>query len=312
MGALSEIVQAWLRFESPALSGFCQALEKHAEQHKTQELRLNHPDLVRMGQTGEKLDRASWCFTAEPHSVQIVTGLGHGHKPWAWRKVVVRTQQAGPEATATRAGKPLCLWGVPYVWLDQTSPTSLCVYGTDAQYTCAVPLPRVVSPRVKRIGVLGPARVFAHDPRIKVIRQVVHTIMRTVEPGTVLVQGGWRGENENSRGVCRVAFDLWTQAGWPVLQVMPFDGTWDANPCQRTHSFVVGMSWGDETPALVSMLDAAVVVAPHGAWTWLERAWLQKKNVPTFVAGLEPDKAPATSAWPFSTFGQRWQRGLAR
>ena len=100
--------------------------------------------------------------------------------------------------------------------------------------------------------------------------------------------GGYRGESGNSYGVTRAGFDVPKAKGLETLVIMCAAGIKDADQTAAAMS-IYGQQWGDDTPALSTASDAAVVFRNipngkvYGKWTDVEIANFVHRQKPLVI-----------------------------
>jgi hypothetical protein len=186
--------------------------------------------------------------------------------------------------------------GVPYqVKSFDTSNGSVLVMRRSRR-----PLDHVTSPElieaIKRemkdrpvLLVLGPARkkVFQDRGRYPVTgreadrpRSALYGHMRLVLEGVIaeflsqrvqpaIAEGGWSGVIGAEFGAPMLGYQLAIAHDLVVFQVMPEDGAYNRNQEPTVHR-IAGLAWGDDSPTLIALGDAAIVFQPAGAWTDVE------------------------------------------
>jgi hypothetical protein len=138
--------------------------------------------------------------------------------------------------------------------------------------------------------ILGPARkkIFTDEKpysptsRDAPIRQrnELYLLMRLVLEGAMaaffdarvqpaLAEGGWSGVIEAEFGAPMLAYQLAIAHDLIVFQFMPKDGEYNSNQQPTVHR-IAGLAWGDDSPTLIAIGDAAIVFQPAGAWTDVE------------------------------------------
>ena len=96
------------------------------------------------------------------------------------------------------------------------------------------------------------------------------------------ITGGYAGRFDNIHGVTRTGYELAKKYEKPIISIMCNAGRFDKNQFTDVDVFF-GMHWGDDTKALSSFSDAAVMIAPFGAWSNIELFYLSYKRKPTVI-----------------------------
>lgn len=84
-----------------------------------------------------------------------------------------------------------------------------------------------------------------------------------------IISGGYSGILASECGITRTGYEIAKHYEKPVVTIMCSAGRFDRN----RHSDAIGyygMHWGDDTKALSSFADGAVMIAPFGAWSQVE------------------------------------------
>ncbi|MGI0119624.1 hypothetical protein [Zooshikella sp. RANM57] len=131
------------------------------------------------------------------------------------------------------------------------------------------------------VAILGKARIGSpKDVRdaIKTASMAMDTVYLSRE--VAFITGGYKGALDDVYGYTRIGYERAKDLETYTLVVLPEAGAKDS------HNFVdakdiFGKMWGDDTPALVGVADAAMVFAWYGSWTKIEIDTLlhQKKKV---------------------------------
>jgi hypothetical protein len=93
---------------------------------------------------------------------------------------------------------------------------------------------------------------------------------------------GYGGVIASECGITRTVYELAKYYEKPVISITCNAGLFDKN----AHSDVIGyygMHWGEDTKALSSYVDGAIMIAPFGAWSQLELFYLLNKEKPTAI-----------------------------
>jgi hypothetical protein len=96
------------------------------------------------------------------------------------------------------------------------------------------------------------------------------------------ISGGYSGKVSSQCGITRTGYEMAKKYEKPIVTIMCNAGRFDRNK----HSDVIGyygMHWSDDTKALSSLSDAAIMIAPFGAWSQIELFYLLYKDKPTAV-----------------------------
>ncbi len=96
------------------------------------------------------------------------------------------------------------------------------------------------------------------------------------------ISGGYSGKVASQCGITRTGYEMAKRYEKPLVTIMCNAGRFDRNK----HSDVIGyygMHWSDDTKALSSLTDAAIMIAPFGAWSQIELFYLLYKDKPTGV-----------------------------
>lgn len=88
-----------------------------------------------------------------------------------------------------------------------------------------------------------------------------------IEPA--IAEGGWSGVLEAEFGAPMLAYQVAIAHDLVVFQAMPQDGAYNRNQAPTVHR-IAGLAWGDDSPTLIAVGDAAIVFQPAGAWTDVE------------------------------------------
>lgn len=101
--------------------------------------------------------------------------------------------------------------------------------------------------------------------------------------------GEWNDENNNpnegllqSYGITRSGYEIAKKYDKPVIGVMCKGGmhAYNQNPDANG---IYGDHWGDDTPGLSFVSDAAIIQAPYGAWTQIELAYFSARKKPVCI-----------------------------
>ena len=80
------------------------------------------------------------------------------------------------------------------------------------------------------------------------------------------ISGGYSGFNATQFGITRSGYEMAKKYEKPVVTIMCNAGRFDKNENSDAIGFY-GMHWSDDTRALSSFSDAAIMIAPFGAWS---------------------------------------------
>lgn len=97
-----------------------------------------------------------------------------------------------------------------------------------------------------------------------------------------IVTGGYSGLVASECGITRTGYEIAKHYEKPIVTIMCNAGRFDKNK----HSDAIGyygMHWGDDTKALSSLVDGAVMIAPFGAWSQVELFYLSYKKKPVCI-----------------------------
>jgi len=97
-----------------------------------------------------------------------------------------------------------------------------------------------------------------------------------------IISGGYSGIIASECGITRTGYEVAKHYEKPVVTIMCNAGRFDKNK----HSDAIGyygMHWGDDTKALSSFADGAVMIAPFGAWSQVELFFLSYKKKPCAI-----------------------------
>lgn len=131
------------------------------------------------------------------------------------------------------------------------------------------------------VAVLGKARIGSPEAvreAIKVASKAMDTLYLNRE--VAFVTGGYKGALDDVYGYTRIGYERAKDLEAYTLVVVPEAGINDSHQFVDAKD-VYGKMWGDDTPALVGVSDAAMVFAWYGSWTKIEIDTLlhQKKKV---------------------------------
>ena len=96
------------------------------------------------------------------------------------------------------------------------------------------------------------------------------------------ITGGFSGNYVNVCGVTRTGYEIAKKYEKPIISIMCNAGRFDKNKFTDVDVFF-GMHWGDDTPALSSFTDGAIMIAPFGAWSNIELFYLSYKKKPCVI-----------------------------
>lgn len=97
-----------------------------------------------------------------------------------------------------------------------------------------------------------------------------------------IVTGGYSGIMASECGITRTGYEIAKHYEKPIVTIMCNAGRFDKNK----HSDAIGyfgMHWGDDTKALSSFVDGAIMIAPFGAWSQVELFMLSYKQKPCAI-----------------------------
>lgn len=97
-----------------------------------------------------------------------------------------------------------------------------------------------------------------------------------------IITGGYSGIVASECGITRTGYEVAKHYEKPVVTIMCNAGRFDKNK----HSDAIGyygMHWGDDTKALSSFADGAVMISPFGAWSQVELFFLSYKKKPCAI-----------------------------
>lgn len=131
------------------------------------------------------------------------------------------------------------------------------------------------------VAILGKARIGSPED----VREAIKTAsvaMDTVylDREVAFITGGYKGALDEVYGYTRIGYERAKDLKAYTLVVMPEAGAKDSHNYVDAKD-IFGKMWGDDTPALVGIADAAMVFAWYGSWTKIEIDTLlyQKKQV---------------------------------
>ncbi len=138
------------------------------------------------------------------------------------------------------------------------------------------------------LAVLGAARLSGEKTQavLETASLAVGCIAHARNNNIAVMTGGYKGEFDNKYGATRAGHDVAVSMKLPSLVVMPKAGEKDSH-VNVDEKDIVGDMWGDDTKALISSIDAAVVIKPYGLWTEIEIANLQKQKKPFCVVDAD-------------------------
>lgn len=96
------------------------------------------------------------------------------------------------------------------------------------------------------------------------------------------ITGGFSGNYANVCGVTRTGYEIAKKYEKPIISIMCNAGRFDKNKFTDVDVFF-GMHWGDDTPALSSFTDGAIMIAPFGAWSNIELFYMSYKKKPCVI-----------------------------
>ncbi|WP_163834946.1 hypothetical protein [Spartinivicinus ruber] len=131
------------------------------------------------------------------------------------------------------------------------------------------------------VAILGKARIGS--PRD--VREAIKTASKAMDRvyldrEVAFITGGYKGALDDVYGYTRIGYERAKDLEAYTLVVVPEAGTKDSHNYVDAKD-IFGKMWGDDTPALVGVADAAMVFAWYGSWTKIEIDTLlhQKKKV---------------------------------
>lgn len=138
------------------------------------------------------------------------------------------------------------------------------------------------------LAILGPARVSGNSTRKiwNISDKAIKKILDRREKKLVILTGGYKGELDGKYGATRAGYDLAKKNGIGSLVIMPKAGEKDSHVNVDVKN-IVGDMWGDDTQALITACDAAIVLTPHGLWTEIEVANLTRQDKPFVSIDIE-------------------------
>jgi hypothetical protein len=139
-------------------------------------------------------------------------------------------------------------------------------------------------------------------------RNELYLLMRLVLEGAIaeffeaqvqpaIAEGGWSGVIEGEFGAPLLGYQLAIAHDLVVFQIMPKDGEYNRNQQPTVHR-IAGLAWGDDSPTLIAIGDAAIVFQPAGAWTDVE------------VDNLGASDKPIAFVWTDGNIGSDKRRSL--
>ncbi len=96
------------------------------------------------------------------------------------------------------------------------------------------------------------------------------------------ISGGYSGKVASQCGITRTGYEMAKKYEKPLVTIMCNAGRFDRNKYSDVIGYY-GMHWSDDTKALSSLTDAAIMIAPFGAWSQIELFYLLYKDKPTGV-----------------------------
>jgi len=128
-----------------------------------------------------------------------------------------------------------------------------------------------------------------YEPVSKTAAQTAYNYTKEIVSGLLfrncnlgIVTGGYSGIMASECGITRTGYEIAKHYEKPVVTIMCNAGRFDRN----RHSDVIGyygMHWGDDTKALSSFADGAIMIAPFGAWSQVELFMLSHKKKPCAI-----------------------------
>lgn len=97
-----------------------------------------------------------------------------------------------------------------------------------------------------------------------------------------IISGGYSGILASECGITRTGYEIAKHYEKPVVTIMCSAGRFDRNRNSDAIGFY-GIHWGDDTKALSSFADGAVMIAPFGAWSQVELFFLSYKKKPCAI-----------------------------
>jgi len=96
------------------------------------------------------------------------------------------------------------------------------------------------------------------------------------------ISGGYSGVGATQFGITRSGYEMAKKYEKPIVTIMCNAGRFDKNEHSDATGFY-GMHWSDDTRALSTFADAAIMIAPFGAWSQIELFYLSYKNKPCSI-----------------------------
>ena len=122
------------------------------------------------------------------------------------------------------------------------------------------------------IAVLGKARFFKKEQH-KAAKRLTFDVLSNLlfkHCNLEFINGGYKGKlTSNAYGITRSGFEIPKVLEKPSVVIMCKTGKFDSHENPDVIG-LYGNHWGDDTPALSFLADAAVFIAPYGAWTDIE------------------------------------------
>ncbi len=133
------------------------------------------------------------------------------------------------------------------------------------------------------IAVLGKARIGSTESILTAIKTGVAAMDSLFAQREIsYLTGGYKGVNDNVYGYTRIGYERAKDLGTYSLVVMPEAGGADSHKDADAKD-MVGMMWGDDTPALAGIADGAMMFAWYGSWSQIEIDTLLYQNKPIVI-----------------------------